>query len=151
MSDTNKKIMFYHATETNTVCVLFELLKKSFTSGKRCLVCIDTAENAKVISEKLWALNDDFILPHGLSLEEMPDKQPILLTHTMENLNKADYIFFIGQMKIDDTGNFERHIVIFDDYNMDTKNYMRDVFKRLKSENKTVLYYKQQAGAWVQK
>jgi DNA polymerase III subunit chi len=149
MSD--KKIMFYHATETNMVGVLFELLKKTFLSHKKCLVCVDTFDNMTQISEKLWALNDDFILPHGLITQIMPDKQPILLTQTTDNLNGADYLFFIGQVTITDTPIFERYIVIFDDNDDDIKNYIRESYVALKKENKNVIYYKQQAGAWVQK
>ena len=141
-------IMFYHAIETNMIAVLFELLKKSFKDNKRCLVCIDTPENATNISESLWAFQDNFILPHGLITEDMPDKQPILLTHNTDNINNADYIFFIGLIQITDTEHFKRCIVIFDDTSEDIKLHTREQFKLLKKNNVTLKYYQQTNGKW---
>jgi DNA polymerase IIIc chi subunit len=149
MSD--KKIMFYHATQTSMIAVLFELLKKSFQNNKKSLVYVDTHQNAAQISDDLWKFTDDFILPHGLITEEMPDKQPILLTHTLNNLNNADYIFFIGQVDISDITDFERYIVIFDDSSEHIKTHVREHYINLKNAGKTALYYKQQDGAWVSK
>lgn len=149
MSD--KKIMFYHATQTSMVEVLFELLKKSFQNHKKSLVYVDTHQNATKISDDLWKIADDFILPHGLITQEMPDKQPILLTHTLNNLNDADYIFFVGQVDINDAHDFERSIVVFDNSSEIIKSHVREHYINLKKTGKTVLYYKQQNGAWVSK
>ena len=152
MSDTQKQIMFYHAVETSVIAVLFDLLKKSLQSYKRCLVCVDNLENAKQISENLWQCQSDFILPHGIINEAMPDKQPILLTDNTDNINNADYIFFIGQVAIKNTEHFERSIVIFDNHSEETKSYIREQFKSLKNNaNISLSYYQQKENRWVLK
>ena len=140
--------MFYHALETSAVAVLFELLKKSFQDNKRCLVCVDTLNNADVMSENLWKHQDDFILPHGLITQEMPDKQPILLTNNTENINHADYIFFIGLVQITDIEHFKRCVVIFDDMSETVKDHARNQFTILKNNNITVKYYQQINNKW---
>ncbi len=144
----NNDVMFYHALETSAVAVLFELLKKSFQDNKRCLVCVDTLDNADVMSENLWKHQDDFILPHGLITQEMPDKQPILLTNNTENINHADYIFFIGLVQITDIEHFKRCVVIFDDMSETVKDHARNQFKILKNNNITVKYYQQINNKW---
>jgi len=81
----------------------------------------------------------------------MPDKQPILLTYHQENLNNADYIFFIGQVEIADFSDFadyQRAIVIFDDTSDAIKDHMRQEFKKLKQNKIQVTYYQQRQGKW---
>lgn len=144
-------VMFYHVVETNKVAVLFELLKKSFESRKRCLVHIDTLENAQQISDQLWRAQDDYILPHGIINEAMPDKQPILLTDKLENVNQADYIFFIGKSDIVEFESYKRCVVIFDDYSDDIKIHFRSEYKRLREQGSPLTYYQQVQGKWVAK
>lgn len=143
--------MFYHALETHVTGVLFELLKKSLEQSKRILVRTDSFETAEKLSNDLWKFQDNYVLPHGLVCEEMPDKQPILLTYHQENLNNADYIFFIGQVEIADFSDFadyQRAIVIFDDTSDAIKDHMRQEFKKLKQNKIQVTYYQQRQGKW---
>jgi DNA polymerase III subunit chi len=137
------QVMFYHANQTSAVVVLFDLLKKSLKNNKKCLVCCDTLENAKGISDDLWIFQSDFILPHGIINEAMPDKQPVLLTDNTDNINQSDYIFFIGHTLIKDTECFERSIVIFDNHSEVIKSYMREQFKALKNNQAVMVTYNQ--------
>lgn len=145
------KIMFYHATETSVIAVLFELLKKSLQARKRCLVVFDTLENASHISSRLWKFQEDFIMPHGLITEEFPEKQLILLSDNTKNINNSDYIFFIGRMNVTDFNHFERSIVIFDNSCDITKDHIRQEFKQLRLANHEVTYYQQHQNLWISK
>ncbi len=142
MTQTNQ-VMFYHANQTSAVAVLFDLLKKSLKDSKKCLVCCDTLDTANNISEYLWKIQSDFILPHGIITEAMPDKQPVLLTDNTDNINQSNYIFFIGHVLIKDTEFFERSIVIFDNHSDAIKSHMREQFKSLKNNQDVILTYNQ--------
>lgn len=137
------QVMFYHANTNSAVAVLFDLLKKSLKNTKKCLVCCDNLDTATHISEYLWKIQSDFIVPHGIITEAMPDKQPVLLTDNTENINQSDYIFFIGHVLIKDTEYFERSIVIFDNHSDAIKSYMREQFKSLKSNPDVTVTYHQ--------
>lgn len=143
--------MFYHAVETNMYAVLFELLKKSFQSKKRCLVHTHSLEYAAEISQKLWAAQDNYILPHGLVSEKNAVDQPILLTDQLENHNQAEYLFFTGNCDITYSQAYQRHIVIFDDHTDIIKSNMRTQFKSLKAQQIPITYYQQIQGKWLEK
>lgn len=142
------EISFYHALETDQENVLFLLLKKSLAQGKKSLIRTPSFEVAQALSEFLWQAQPNFILPHGLICEPDADKQPILISYHPENVNQADYLFFIGSVTIEDLDDFTRIIVIFDDRCPTTKAHMRQEYKRLKAQNMPLAYYQQQQGKW---
>jgi|GEM_PF-4216145 len=147
-TETRPEIMFYHALETDKNAVLFTLLKKSLSLNKRVIIRTIDLESAQNISDDLWQAQADFILPHGLICEPMADKQPVLITYHTENVNQADYIFFLGAVDVTDFTQYERCIVIFDEHSDTIKAHMRQQFKMLKENQQSVNYYQQRQGKW---
>ena len=143
------EIMFYHAIETDMRTVLYQLLQKSLAQSKRSLIYVVDLEAAQKLSDFLWAHRKDYIMPHGLVCETLPEHQPILITYRTENLNKADYIFFIGAVNIEIFDQFHRIIALFDDTDDGIKNHFRSEYKRLKNQDNSLKYYQQQNGKWV--
>jgi DNA polymerase-3 subunit chi len=109
------EVLFYHLQRRPLESALPQLLEKSLERGWRVVVQATTDERVEALDAHLWTYTDDAFLPHGTAREAQPSAQPILLTTSNHNPNRATVRFLIeGAAMPDDAARYERIVLMFD-------------------------------------
>lgn len=144
---TKPEIFFYHCVVTNSKNALCGLLKKTLTNHKKALITIPDNAQAQSTSDFLWKYQDDVFITHGLIHEPYHTIQPILISNSMTNENKADYLFFINHFQYPDD-DFERIVLLFDNHDEAILSETRTLWTELKNKDYTIKYYKETTQGW---
>ncbi len=143
------EVWFYHLEREPVEDVLPGLLARGLQRGLRMAVQTGNAERLKILSDKLWALEDVAFLAHGDAATPLPEVQPVYLAAGDENPNAAAYRFFIDGAQPADIGNLSRASILFDGTDASAIDLARALWKRFKSEGHAISYWKQdEQGRW---
>jgi len=146
------EVWFYHLEQATLDRVLPELLEKTLAKGWRALVRAPSAERIEHLDGWLWAWKDDSFLPHGLSTEPDPERQPILLTTEMGNPNAAQALFILDGAECGPLDGFERCILLFDGKDEAAVTEARQRWKAITAAGQPASYWRQnERGAWEKK
>jgi|TARA_R110002126_G_scaffold13118_4_gene57070 DNA polymerase-3 subunit chi len=85
-------IRFYHLQQHSLDQALPLLLRKALDNGKRILVRLADEARIESLSDAIWSYKENGFIPHGAANDENSAAQPVLLTATAENVNKADML-----------------------------------------------------------
>ena len=143
--------LFYHLTGQTPEQVLPALLQKSLERGWRVVVQASSDERVEALDAHLWNWRDDAFLPHGTSREANAAEQPIILTASAENPNRAAVRFLIeGAGMPADPGEYARVVLLFDGDDPDAVEAARARWKEAKSAGLEVTYWQaDEHGRWV--
>ena len=143
------EIWFYHLERSTLDQVLPGLLEKTRERGWRALVRAADERLLDDMDERLWTYRDDSFLAHGRASEPEADRQPILLTESMENPNDAQALFILDHAELGDTKGFDRCFIIFDGRDEAALTAARVRWKTLKEAGANLAYWKQSPeGRW---
>ena len=87
------EIRFYHLQRSTLESVLPKLLERVIERGQRAVVMADSPERVEALTAHLWTYEDRGFLPHGSARDGHAERQPIWITETDENPNRADVLF----------------------------------------------------------
>jgi DNA polymerase-3 subunit chi len=133
------EILFYHLTESTLDEALPGLVERSLGRGWR--VTVQTVSDA--LDNLLWTFSDTSFVAHGTDAEPHPDQQPVLLTTTENNANGATVRFLVEGAGLEQVGNYERLVVMFDGHDQDQLDIARGQWKAFKAENHDLTYWQQ--------
>ncbi len=142
------EVWFYHLERSTLEQVLPELLERTLKRGWRAQVRVSGNDLRDEIDEWLWTWREDSFLAHGLEHDPYPARQPILITSSPENLNKAQALFIIDQSEIGELEGWVRCFIIFDGRDDMATSRARDTWRRLKDSPVELAYWKQTDGGW---
>lgn len=146
------EILFYHLTESKLEDALPPLLDKSVERGWRVAVQMRSAEFMEKLDGLLWTYRPESFLPHGTETDELAEEQPILLTTTPENRNRAGVRFLIDGAEPPPLAGYDRVVFLFDGYDAEQLEHARSEWKRLKGEGMKLTYWQQSPeGRWEKK
>jgi len=148
------EVRFYHLTRSPLEVTLPPLLQKSIDRGWRVLVHGGDAERLKILDERLWIFRPDSFLPHGLASEGNASDQPILLSHSAENLNNATVLMLVdgAQASAKYMATFDLTCVFFDGNDAKALETARMDWKAVTAAHMQAVYWAQDsAGHWVKK
>ena len=146
------ELLFYHLEQASLERVLPDLLSKSLEKGWRAIVETSPAERVEALDAMLWTYADDSFLPHSTSREENANSQPILITDSTENINKADIRFFIDAGEVSEHEGYERLVYIFKGNDQALLSRARKQWKAAKAAGIEATYWQQNsAGRWEKK
>ena len=149
MAEGACEVWFYHLERTSLDAALPELLEKTLERNWRALVRSTAAERIDHLDGWLWSYRDDAFLPHGPEGEPAAERQPILLTTTMENANQADVLFLIDGAEAGDISPYRRCIVLFDGRDEGAVAEARKRWSGFKAAGCEVSYWRQgETGGW---
>lgn len=149
MTAGKPEIWFYHLERSTLGQVLPGLLEKTRERGWRAVVRAADARLLDEIDERLWTYRDDSFLAHGRSADPNADRQPILLTESLENPNAAQALFIVDGAELGDTETLERCFIIFDGRDEASLGGARARWKTLKDAGADLAYWKQSPeGRW---
>ena len=143
------EIWFYHLERSTLGQVLPGLLEKTRERGWRAVVRAADARLLDEIDERLWTYREDSFLAHGRAGDPHPERQPILLTESLENPNAAQALFIVDGAELGDTEALERCFIIFDGRDEASLTGARARWKTLKDAGADLAYWKQSPeGRW---
>src|SRR5215210_6637649 len=88
-------ILFYHLQQKPLEAVLPALLEKSLDRGWRAVVQATSAERLAALDDHLWTFSDESFLAHATDKEPDAAEQPVVLTLSGENPNRAAIRFLV--------------------------------------------------------
>jgi DNA polymerase-3 subunit chi len=147
------EIYFYHLQRQPLERVLPALLEKSLQRGWRVVVQGASEERIEALDAHLWTFRDDSFLPHGTHKQPDAAEQPILLTISDHNPNKADIRFLIeGAPVPDDASPYQRIVLLFDGEDEDAVAAARTHWAQAKERGLDATYWQSdEQGRWVKK
>jgi DNA polymerase-3 subunit chi len=143
---------FYHLERTTLEQAAGALLEKCLEHGKRVLAISDQPGRRAALDQALWTYDDASFLPHGRAEAEGLDPacQPVLISETPDNQNKAAFCLLMDGMDIGDGAGFERCMVMFDGGDQVSRDIARKQFKAAKDRGETVRYFQQSGRGWTE-
>ncbi|MFD1197554.1 DNA polymerase III subunit chi [Brucella gallinifaecis] len=146
------EILFYHLTESTLDEALPGLVERSISRGWRVTIQAVTEERRDSLDNLLWTFSDTSFVAHGADTEPYPEHQPVLLTTSQANLNAATVRFLVEGAALDDAGQYDRLVVMFDGHNQEQLEHARAQWKAFKTENHDLTYWQQnQDRRWERK
>jgi DNA polymerase III subunit chi len=147
------EVLFYHLQRQPLERVLPTLLEKSLERGWRVVVQASSDERVDALDAHLWTYRDDGFLPHGTLKEAEAAEQPILITSGDDNANGAQVRFLVdGAPFPDDTGAYERVVLLFDGDDPDAVAAARERWTEAKAQGFVATYWQpDEQGRWVKK
>jgi DNA polymerase-3 subunit chi len=145
------EILFYHLHRRPLESALPQLLEKSLERGWRVIVQAASEERIEALDARLWTYDDDSFLPHGTAREAEPAAQPILLTTSDHNPNRASVRFLIdGAAMPADAESYERIVLMFDGEDKEAVAAARTHWGDCKAKGFDVTYWRtDEQGRWV--
>lgn len=144
------ELLFYHLERQSLEAVLPQLLEKSLARGWRVVVQSSSEERVEALDAHLWTYRDDSFLPHGTFRESLLSDQPVLLTVSDDNPNRASVRFLIDRAQPPaDANSYERIVVLFDGEDEEARAEARELWRAKKTEGFDVTYWQSdEQGRW---
>ncbi|MDN5249579.1 DNA polymerase III subunit chi [Bartonella sp. TP] len=142
------EIFFYHITENTVQDAIAKLLAKAMDQHSRVIVRVLGADFMLNLSQELWS---KFIL-HGIEGEEFAQEQPILLTLSAANINRAELCFLVNGADCEDYEDFDkfkRVVVLFMANSTQQITKARAQWQEFKRKGYSLTYFQQKTdGSW---
>jgi DNA polymerase III subunit chi len=143
------EVWFYHLERTTADAELPRLLQRGLERSLRMAVVTSTMDRVKEFSQKLWGLEDTVFIPHGFESEPHPEAQSIYLCTDDVTPNASAFNFYIDGAEPSSLDKLERASIMFDGTKEEALEQARALWRRFKSENATIRYWKQdEEGRW---
>lgn len=151
MSENAPEWWFYHLERTTLESAAPALMLKCREAGWRVLAVSASEQRRAALDEALWVYDDQSFLPHGQA--EAPglvaERQPILLSATVDNVNGADALFLMDGAEAEPRAAFKRCMVMFDGGDSQSRDVARAQFKAAQDEGLATRYFQQSgSGGW---
>lgn len=137
------EILFYHLTESTLDEALPGLVERSLGRGWRVTIQAVSDERRDALDNLLWTFSDISFVAHGTDKEPYPEQQPVLLTTSEANPNGATVRFLVEGAALEQAGEYERLVVMFDGHDQDQLDHARAQWKAFKTENHDLTYWQQ--------
>lgn len=147
-------VYFYHLTRNPADVTLVSLIGKARAQGWRVLVRGADRQRLDWLDQKLWLTGgDESFLPHGVAGNPYDADQPILLTGSAENTNKAACLMSIdgADLAPDEINDCERACILFDGHDEAAVQHARVQWKTLTDSGCAAQYWSEEGGHWEKK
>lgn len=93
------KINFYQTQPKEITRTFCKLSEKCYQSNLNTLVITKNKSHLQNIDKSLWTYSKKTFIPHGTIDDPRPSDQPILITTSLQNINKARVFIFFDPTK----------------------------------------------------
>jgi DNA polymerase III subunit chi len=147
------EVLFYHLQRQPLEAVLPTLIEKSTERGWRVAVQATSEERLAALDDHLWTFTDDSFLAHGTDREPDHADQPVVLTLSETNPNRASIRFLVeGAPVPPDADIYQRMVILFDGTDQDALLHAREQWRVVKAAGHDATYWQQDArGRWMKK
>ena len=138
------EVLFYHLSRSTLEDALPQLLLKTQERGWRAVLQGSTLERIEALDEHLWTFREESFLPHALAGGSYDAEQPLILTISDDNPNRAHVRFFVeGAVPEGALTDYARCVVMFDGEDEAQLAAARNAWRALKGEGHEVTYWQQ--------
>ena len=142
-------IFFYHLERHPLERVLPQLLERTLERGWRAVIETDSDDRVEALSTMLWTYTEEGFLPHGTARDGQAEDQPVWITASNDNPNRATVRFFIGGTEPSGYDGLERAVLLFDGADPEAVERARRVWKDARGLGHDVSYWQQdEHGRW---
>lgn len=147
------EINFYQLDDTEFSRFLAVMLGKLYQEqSERILVFSEDNTLLAELDEVIWSFAKTRFIPHALSTDALPEKQPILLTAVENNQNQAKLLVTTGNNQDEFLASFSKVFYVFANKNPQSLQQARNNWKRYKENGNPLKYfYQDEKGSWLQK
>ena len=139
------ELSFYHLLHTPLEQALPILLQKILSAGKRVHILTASEVQTQTLDEALWASTQSFI-PHGTISDNHSEKQPIIISESIDKANNADVLLITSGVQLNDFHDFLRILDMFDGGDETALQAARSRWKSYKERGVPLQYIQQQQG-----
>lgn len=143
------EIRFYHLQKSRLEEALPQLLERTLSKGWRAVVNAGSAERVEQLNGLLWTYTEGSFLPHGSSKDGDAALQPVWLTETDENPNKANVLMLVDGAAVEGTPAYELTCLVFDGTDPEALAQARSLWKGWQGSGAQLTYWKQEPQGWV--
>lgn len=146
-------VNFYHLKKTNTYLALCKLLNKAIDQQNKILVRTDSKETSEEVDEYLWSYDPTSFVPHSKLGDHDNTHSPIFITHEMDNLNNACYLFILNtpNFSVSEIPHFQRTFILFSDADKDFMDTARKLWADTAAFDLERKYWVEEKKSWVLK
>jgi DNA polymerase-3 subunit chi len=151
------EIRFYHLTRSRLEEALTRLLRRILDRQDRAVVMAGSPERVEALNAYLWTFDPASFLPHGSARDGNAAEQPIYLTASLENPNRARTLLVCDgaappNAEALSAEGFELVCNLFNGQDEDAVANARASWLDLKAGQQQLVYYQQdEGGGWVEK
>jgi DNA polymerase-3 subunit chi len=145
-------IRFYHLTRRTAEQALPELVDRAFSKGHKIVVrCGEEAEAVR-LNDALWTFPPDSFLPHGTAKDGNSGRQPIYITHRIDNPAGADVLMLMPGASEEGIDDYKLCCMILNGHDEARISAARGLWKTWKAAGHSITYWQQsEQGKWEQK
>ncbi|MBI1206757.1 MAG: DNA polymerase III subunit chi [Azospirillum sp.] len=146
------ELRFYHLQRKTLEQALPQILAKVIERGWRAVILAGSPERVEALNQHLWTWDRDSFLPHGSAADGDPENQPIWLTATEENPNRANVLLLVDGALAGQLERWDLVCDLFDGNDPEALAAARSRWRTAKSASHTLTYWQQSdRGAWERK
>lgn len=146
------EIRFYHLQQQTLEQALPKLMERVQEAGLRAVIKLPGNGLMETIDKVLWDYAPGSFLPHDKEGCAEPAEQPIYLTTSEENPNKATVLVLVDAVKSDAISRYDRCLYMFDGRNEQIVAEARKDWKSFKDLDAEMSYWQQRdSGGWEKK
>jgi len=146
------EIRFYQLQKQTLDQAMPVILSKAYSAGYRTLVKVHSKTECDYWNAHLWTYHPHSFLPHATEESVQKDSQPILLSISGENKNKANMLLVTDGSQPADLPSYDLCCDLFNGQHADSVEQARERWKAYKHAGHTVSYWIQDtSGKWLQK
>jgi DNA polymerase-3 subunit chi len=145
------EIGFYHLLATPLERALPRLLELGLKAGFRIVVLAGSPERVEHLDAVLWSYDDASFLPHGSRRDGRPERQPVWLSDSDENPNRADMLVLTDGAVSSRLAEYRRCLDLFDGNDETALAAARERWRRAKEAGHALTYWQQTATGWAKK
>lgn len=146
------EIRFYHLQRSTLEAALPTMLERTVARGQRAVVLLGSEERVEAMAALLWTYADRDFLPHGTRRDGHAERQPVWLTETDENPNRAEVLFLGDGARSERVADFALCVELFDGQDGAAVAAARERWNAYKAAGHSLIYYQQtEAGRWEEK
>ncbi|WP_374655096.1 DNA polymerase III subunit chi [Dongia sp.] len=151
------EIRFYHLTRSRLEDALIRLLRRILDRPDRAVVIAGSMERVEALNAHLWTFDPASFLPHGSARDGNASEQPVYLTTSLENPNRAKFLLLCDGAPAptcDDLAaqGFDLVCILFNGQDEEALTAARATWRDYKSAQQQLVYYQQdEDGGWIEK
>lgn len=146
------EVRFYHLQRATLEAALPTMLERTVARGQRAVVLLGSEERVEAMAALLWSYDDRGFLPHGTRRDGHAERQPVWLTETDENPNRAEVLFLGDGARSERVADYALCVELFDGQDAAAVAAARERWNAYKAAGHSLIYYQQtDAGRWEEK
>ena len=139
-------INFYRIQSENFIKTICQLIEKAYESDYR--ISVKTNDNfiESEINRVLWTYSQKTFIPHGSSVDPMPNEHPVYISCSDENPNNSNLKIIVDSFEMYEKG-FEKLLYIFLDSNPNKENAEK-LYNKYLDKGFKISYHIQEIKGW---